>query len=122
MNETATADFLGTTLTSWYEDVARWEPRRAVGRSTCSACQESLLARAVDVDRWPHELIHPLVNSIGLVITHVRRSLDEESLFDDRDTLHANAVRARELVTGLLERNRDDIHDVLEQCVGSHRL
>ena len=118
MNETATADFLGTTLTDWYASVAAWDSGSTSGPTTCAACEESMLTRVVRPQEWPHELVHALMNSIGAVISQVARSLDEESASDDWETQFANAIRAEELVSGVLEHSRRDINDVLEQCVG----
>jgi hypothetical protein len=83
-------------LTEWYSNVSRWQPPGFSSNSTCVQCVESPFSTRLDLGAWPHDITHPLVVRLTDAVESMR-GLDE--------------------ILVVLDANRCDILDVLEQCV-----
>lgn len=113
MNSRAIDDLLGTILTQWYGAVALWESPGLLTDSTCAACRSSLVASAIDVSAWPHDLIHRLNADLQATIAQVSASIAEE----EAGCPSGDHRCAQELVTAGLVDHADDLLDVLNECV-----
>ena len=83
-------------LTEWYSNVSRWQPPGHSTNSMCAQCVESPFSVKLDLGDWPHDITHALVVRLTDAVESMR-GLDEILL--------------------VLDANRYDILDVLEQCV-----
>src|SRR3954470_1091211 len=117
MQAPAIDDHVTTKLYAWYTIVSEWEPPGAGSTGICEECATSALASTVDVGAWPHDVIHPLVQSLRSAVADVRDSYCEERSWDSA----AAPEVARRAVADALARHAPDIEDVLEQCL-SERL
>lgn len=113
MNSRAIDDLLGTILTQWYGAAALWEAPGALTDATCAPCTSSLVASAIDVTAWPHDLIHRLDSELHTVVTHVSASIAEE----ETGCPAGDHRCAQELVSAALVDHADDLLDVLMECV-----
>lgn len=113
MNSRAIDDLLGTILTQWYGAVALWEAPGVLTDGTCASCRSSLVASAIDVTAWPHDLIHRLNAELQMAITQVSASIAEE----ESGCPSGDHRCAEELVSSALVDHADDLLDVLNECV-----
>lgn len=113
MNSRAIDDLLGTILTQWYGAVALWEAPGALTDGTCAPCRSSLVASAIDVTAWPHDLIHRLNAELQATIAQVSASIAEE----ESGCPSGDHRCAEELVSAALVDHADDLLDVLHECV-----
>jgi hypothetical protein len=116
VNRPAIDDLLGTILYAWYQTVAAWEPPGQLTDRTCDTCSTSLLAEAVDISVWPHELMHALAGSLGIAVQQITQSRADDGCCasctdDERGVCAITLVRA-----SIIER-RADLLDVLTECV-----
>ena len=113
MQAPAIDDHVSTKLYAWYTVVAEWVPPGQGFPGICSLCRESTLGDTIDIGRWPHDVVHPLVESLSAAIADVQHSFCEESL----SSCESSELGARRAVAEALSRHADDITDVLEQCL-----
>lgn len=116
MQAPAIDDHVSAKLYAWYTLVSAWEPPGEGFQGICTECAESALACTIDVAAWPHDVIHPLVESLRSAIADVEDSYCEECPWDSE-----SAEVARGAVADTLARYAADIEDVLQQCL-SERL
>ncbi len=123
MNPTLSS-FVETLVTDWYSTAARWTPPGNASPVGCSHCESSPFLRLPGLVDWPHDVIHPLVASLGEAVLEVQRSLEELDA-DIAGTATPDAARreayrrhAVTLVYSTVMLSSADILDVLENCVG----
>ncbi len=113
MQALAIDDHVSTKLYAWYTFVSAWVPPGQSAPGICQECVESALACTIDIQAWPHDVIHVLVQSLRSAVRDVHDSYCEEFQWDCTsapDVAHA-AVR------DTLMRYAPDINDVLDQCL-----
>ncbi|MEO8093958.1 MAG: hypothetical protein ABI632_03390 [Pseudolysinimonas sp.] len=115
MNEPAIDDLLSTALYSWYTEVAQWMPESMESTKPCGSCHPELKG-AIDPAAWPHEL----VDGLAVALSRVLRQVAESILEDNGGDPEIVAALAEVIVMERFAQHRDDIRDVLEQCI-SHR-
>jgi len=125
VNRPAIDDLLGSILSAWYESVAEWMPPGQLSTDTCSTCPESVLAQAITVADWPHDLMHQLATEIETAIAIIAESLMTET--DEYVIAKIQEHRAvcskdipgctKEFVGRELVSWSDDLIDVLSECV-----
>jgi len=116
----AMRDLLDSTLDGWYTYLASWEAPGELGASGCELCSESLFSRLDGLGDWPHDIVHRLVRDLTTAVRHVHHSLQEIDEGEPDDRLAHSAVLARHaefLVLSAIETRRDEMIDVLEQCI-----
>ena len=111
MNDSAIDDLLGTSLYVWYSHVSQWMPGSYESIRPCENCHWELRS-VIDPEAWPHELVDGLAAAVDAVSGHVAHSMIEEGA-EPRSA----ADMSRGIVLEKLFANRDDIRDVLEQCI-----
>ncbi len=107
MNRSAIDDLLHTTLSRWYESLADWAPPGRLSAATCTSCHRSPLAQHLEVEEWPHDLVHQLVALLGDLHGQVSSSVPDGAA-RDRALGH---LRAR------IREHSCDVLDVLVECV-----
>lgn len=125
MNRPAIDDLLGSILSTWYELVAEWMPPGQLSSETCGTCDSTALAFAVDISRWPHDLMHQLAMSLEGAILTITESLETETdpyVIAKRDEHLAQCPQSmplcvRDFVIKELTARTAEIEDVLEECV-----
>ena len=131
MRMPAIDDHVTTALHAWYTEVAIWSPPGEFTTGICADCRASALAQAVDIEVWPHDIIHRFVTMLAAVQRDVSESYREEQeermLVPEsgealRFRLGANAGLGRRAVAALIARHSRDIVDVLEQCISERML
>lgn len=113
MNLRAIDDLLETVLSQWYGTVALWTAPGELSDVTCATCGSGLVAGAIDVSAWPHDLVHALETSLEAAVELISASFAEDEL----GCAAADHRCARELVSGALTERAADLVDVLSQCV-----
>lgn len=109
MNRPAIEDLLGGILSAWYESIAEWMPPGQSQPDLCPTCRTSLLADAIDVDAWPHDLVHQLATTLESMSLQAY-----DSLVITKDRSYESV---REYVAERIRSHAADLVDVLHECV-----
>ena len=123
MNRSAIDDLLGAVLSGWYRSVAEWAPPGRLSAHLCETCPSSLLAQAIDIAEWPHELIHELAGSLDTTLSQITESIAEDAVAEGGVANLAVAIDARltqclrAFVLASVVEHSVDIVDVLGECV-----
>ena len=126
MRMPAIDDHVTTALHAWYTEVAEWVPPGEFAGGICATCRDSPLAEVIDIESWPHDIMHRFVTMLCVVQHDVAESYREEQeermLVPEsgealRFRLAANAGIGRRAVSALVARHAGDIVDVLENCI-----
>lgn len=107
MNRPAIDDLLGGILSGWYQSVAEWTPPGLTSGRTCQSCRSSVLAEAIEIEDWPHELVHQLADLL------------ESAALQSFDSLARPSTSFRSVRDYIGERVRvhaPDLLDVLNEC------
>lgn len=113
MNPRAIDDLLCTVLSTFYRSAAAWMPPGRLSDHTCTICATSLLSEAVEVGRWPHELMHDLARSLETVAAQIADAYDDEEPNPDA----VDGFAAIAVVRAAIAEHSADILDVLRECV-----
>ncbi|MFM9876346.1 MAG: hypothetical protein ACKVOG_00650 [Rhodoglobus sp.] len=116
MNRPAIRDLLGTVLCQWYQSAAAWVPPGVLSSYTCDTCSTSLAADAIDFSAWPHDLMHELATSLGTMARQISESWAADECSDGYDDEGRMRCVVALLRSAVIE-HRDDMLDVLEECV-----
>jgi hypothetical protein len=115
VNRLAIDDLLGGILSGWYESVADWAPPGQGSGEICLACPDSILAGVLDVQEWPHDLMHQLAMALDDAALQIYEALDEQPI--DECDYGSSFACVRRYVADTLTANRADVTDVLAECV-----
>ena len=121
-------DLLDSTLDGWYSYLASWQAPGETSQDGCQTCAESSFSHIDGLGDWPHDIMHRLVRDLSTAARHVHYSLDEldesaesiVALYSEGERAARSAVLARHaefLVLAAVETRKDEMRDVLEQCV-----
>lgn len=116
MNRRAIHDLLGTILSTWYQSAAAWVPPGVLSAETCTTCSTSLLADAIDVSVWPHDLMHDLAASLNTAVDQISDSWADDGCVDGYDE-DGRRMCVFTLVHTEVVGHREDLLDVLSECV-----
>lgn len=116
VNRPAIHDLLGSILSTWYQRAAAWAPPGWLSAHTCETCSTSLLADAIDVAVWPHDLMHDLASSLNTGVMQISESWAEDGCEDGLDE-DGRMLCVFTLVRTTIIDHRDDVLDVLNECV-----
>lgn len=116
MNRPAIHDLLGTILSTWYQTAAAWVPPGVLSEHTCDTCSTSLLADAVDVAAWPHDLMHDLATALNRAVEEISESWADDGCSDGLDE-DGRMLCVFTLVRTTVMEHREDLLDVLAECV-----
>lgn len=107
MNRPAIDDLLGAILSGWYQSVAEWTPPGLTSGRTCQSCRQSVLASAIDIGDWPHELVHQLADLLESAALQAFDSLAKPS---------TSFQSVRDHIGERVRFHTPDLLDVLTEC------
>jgi hypothetical protein len=122
----ALSDYMSTILCDWYRHLASWSPEGAGATETCVDCAASPFRDHASIATSPHDVVHPLLQSLTSATQHVAEFVTEAQLAGagrhvarQADMLRGRAITRYSMmvVCGSLTANARDIADVLEHCV-----
>jgi hypothetical protein len=114
MNRPAIHDLLGSVLCTWYASVAEWRPPGLLSSTTCVSCRSSILASALEIADWPHDLIHDLAVDLDAAAAAIHDSLEEDRILGRPSSGEKPAAWH---VRQEFSAHINDVVDVLSECV-----
>ena len=122
MNLHAVNDLIESSLQRWYRAVSEWRRPLSGTATGCVTCRGSEFAVFDRRGRWPHDLLHALVEILEVDSMRLARELHEERHCSADDTgssaepCEPCIAEARATVIECARTHSQDIADVINEC------
>ncbi|MCY7411760.1 MAG: hypothetical protein LH471_01770 [Salinibacterium sp.] len=117
MHQLPLDEILGAALETWYARVTEWVPPGIAIDRLCTECDSSTAATILENHLWPHSIVHELTVVLAILERQLSESVAEDRLERARSSSVAVSVEVRAVLAARVLAAREDIVDVLEQCL-----